>query len=209
MREAARAEIKAAALAELNAGGVEAVSFSAIGRVVGMTPQALYRYFDDREALLAELAADGYRDLAKGLWSAVDTGGDADERLRRLAHAYRRWALANPRLYALIFSSPAGADERLASAAHGAMAAVFRALEGTQGRTLRGARVADLERQLDRWARHRESSTVTANLARSGIAVVSRLHGLVDLELRGQLKSMRIDGALLLDDEIEALIDGA
>ena len=207
MREATRAEIKAEALAELEAGGAEAVSFSAIGRALGMTPQALYRYFHDRDALLAELAADGYRDLAEALRSAVRTGDIPADRLRSLALAYRRWALAYPMVYRLLFSSPAGVDERLARAAHGAMTAVFDALEGTRGRRLRGARAADLERQLTRWTGHVEGNVVKASHARAAIALVSRLHGLVDLELQGQFSSMRIDGALLMDDEIEALID--
>jgi AcrR family transcriptional regulator len=207
IREATRTEVKAAAIAELESGGVDAVSFSAIGRTVGMTPQALYRYFDHREALLAELAADGYRDLGSALRVAFEAGDNAAERLRRLARAYRRWALAHPRLYELIFSSPAGSDERLAASAHEAMAVVLQTLDGTRGLTLRGPRAPDLRLQLDRWLGHREDRMGSADVARAAIAVVSRLHGLVDLELRGQFRSMRLDGALLVEDEVEALID--
>jgi AcrR family transcriptional regulator len=208
VRAATRAEIKAAALAQLEAGGVEAVSFSAVGRSIGMTPQALYRYYDDRGSLLAELAGDGYRALADALRLAVDTGEDPGDRLRKLAHTYRQWALAHPRLYRLLFTSPADADESLAQAAHRAMGVVFDALEGIRGRKLRGKRAALLESQLEEWAGNVERRAVSAVGARAAIALVSRLHGLVDQELQGQFRSMGLAGNLLLDDEIEALIGG-
>jgi len=66
-----REEIKDAALRQLAASGPAGVSVNAIGRELGVSGPALYRYFPSRDALLTELVIDAYEDLAAALREAV------------------------------------------------------------------------------------------------------------------------------------------
>jgi AcrR family transcriptional regulator len=111
-RDRARAElteeIKAVARRHLAEQGSAALSLRAVAREVGMVSSAVYRYFPSRDDLLTALIVDAY--------DAV--GGAAEEALaearRRgvvarwvhVATAIRRWALAHPHEYALIYGSP-------------------------------------------------------------------------------------------------------
>ena len=108
-----RQEVKEAALRQLAEGGPGALSINAIGKELGVSGPALYRYFAGRDALLTELVLDAYADLTEAL-SAVA------RRLPDLAAAYRSWATAHPHRYRLLFGAPApGADpddERLGDA---------------------------------------------------------------------------------------------
>jgi AcrR family transcriptional regulator len=75
---------------------------------MGQSSSALYRYFPNRDDLLTALIVDAYNDL--GLATEL-----AESHVRRTDHvgrwrvaclAIRRWALAHPHEYALIFGSP-------------------------------------------------------------------------------------------------------
>jgi AcrR family transcriptional regulator len=100
MRERYRAhvrhEVKQAALRQLAESGPAAVSISAIGKQLGMSGPALYRYFASRGELLTELTIDAYHDLADALGAAAGRapGRDARARLEELGRAYRSGALA-------------------------------------------------------------------------------------------------------------------
>jgi AcrR family transcriptional regulator len=58
LRDWTRAEIKAAALRQLEEHGVEGISLNAVAKELGMTGPALYRYVSSRDELLAELVVD-------------------------------------------------------------------------------------------------------------------------------------------------------
>ncbi len=82
--------------------------FADIARDMGLTAPALYRYFADRDALLAALMVDGFRDMSLQLRAALDTT-DADDlasRVRAAATAYRAFARADPQRFALLFGLP-------------------------------------------------------------------------------------------------------
>ena len=57
-------EIKQLAMEQISAGGPDAVSLSGIVREMSMSPAAIYRYFANRDALLADLVVDAYDELA-------------------------------------------------------------------------------------------------------------------------------------------------
>jgi len=56
-------------------------------------------------ALQAAVAADGFRKLAGALGKAGEGAADPEEGLGKLAAAYLRFAVANPRLYRLMFGA--------------------------------------------------------------------------------------------------------
>lgn len=92
----------------------EEINMRAVGRAVGMTAPALYRYVDGHEDLLDLLGASLYEELIEELVRARDALEPADHipRLVAMAHAFRNWALAHRHEYGLLFASP------LMSAAH-------------------------------------------------------------------------------------------
>ena len=101
-------EIKAIARRHLASGGAN-LSLRAVARDLGVVSSALYRYFPSRDDLLTALIIDAYDALGSAVESADAAVLDrSDLRTRWLAcsHAVRRWALANPAEYALVFGSP-------------------------------------------------------------------------------------------------------
>lgn len=126
-------EITALARAQVGGGGESAVSLNAIARTMRTSPAALYRYFDNRDDLVAELVVDAYLDLAAHLEAAGS--GVGAEQVRAVARAFRAWALASPNTYRLVFESVSGsglalAADRIRPAAQRSMDVFLRALAG-------------------------------------------------------------------------------
>src|ERR1051325_9627473 len=90
-RRRTTAEIEAAAFALLDAGGLAAVSLAAVGKAMGMTPPALYRYFASREALVDALVTAAYADLGSTVAAVgrdprdADRGAPSGEAVARIA----------------------------------------------------------------------------------------------------------------------------
>ncbi|MER5261014.1 TetR/AcrR family transcriptional regulator [Actinosynnema sp. NPDC002837] len=110
-RERLRAEterdIRRQARALLVEHGRDAVTLRAIAREVGITAPALYRYYDSREDLLRRLAEDICTDLAAELDADLD-GIDEDDvsaQVYAVCRGFRRWALAHPQEFTLVFAS--------------------------------------------------------------------------------------------------------
>jgi AcrR family transcriptional regulator len=85
-RAQVRAEVKQAALAQLAQAGPGGISISAIGRQLGVSGPALYRYFASRDELLTELVIDAYHDLADALTAATSHVPGQDPRGRLETH---------------------------------------------------------------------------------------------------------------------------
>ncbi len=73
-----------------------------------MTVQALYHYFPSRDALVTALVTKAYDDLADAVQAAVDTAADhpVPPRLVVAAEGYRRWAIAHPERFQLLYGTP-------------------------------------------------------------------------------------------------------
>jgi AcrR family transcriptional regulator len=101
-------EIKRVALDHLARDG-SALSLRAVARDMGMVSSAIYRYFPSRDELLTALIIDAYTSLAEAVELADGNVGRRDAYLSRwfaVCHAVRRWAVAKPAEYALIYGSP-------------------------------------------------------------------------------------------------------
>lgn len=117
-RAAATQEILEAAERHIAEYGPHAMSLRAIARGLGMTVQALYHYFPNRDALVTALIAKAYDDLSAAVQAAVDgmgggtaredtAGGDtAAPPLVVAAEGYRRWAIAHPERFQLLYGAP-------------------------------------------------------------------------------------------------------
>ncbi|MBB5806759.1 AcrR family transcriptional regulator [Saccharothrix ecbatanensis] len=110
-RERLRAEterdIRRQARALLVGRGRDAVTLRAIARELGITAPALYRYYDSREDLLRRLADDICTDLAAELNADLRQIGEDDisAQVYSVCRGFRRWALAHPQEFALVFAS--------------------------------------------------------------------------------------------------------
>jgi AcrR family transcriptional regulator len=102
------AEIKRLAWSQIASSGAGALSLRAVAREMGMTSSALYRYYESRDQLLDALVADAFASLADCLEEAERSVAKAawDERSMGIYRNYRRWALAHPTEYALMFGGP-------------------------------------------------------------------------------------------------------
>lgn len=82
--------------------GPEALTVRRIANAAGMSTMNVYSRFGGKDGVIDELYADGYRRLFAEV-DAVTTSDDVPADLERIASAYRAWALANPRYYAIMF----------------------------------------------------------------------------------------------------------
>ncbi|MDQ1736572.1 MAG: hypothetical protein QOH56_2823, partial [Pseudonocardiales bacterium] len=100
-------EIKAAARQHLATDGAN-LSLRAVARDLNMVSSAIYRYFPSRDDLLTALIIDAYTDLGEVAEQAEQAISRADlaGRYRAVAHAIRKWAVANQPEYGLLYGSP-------------------------------------------------------------------------------------------------------
>jgi AcrR family transcriptional regulator len=103
-------QILAAARAAFDQGGVEALSLRDIARAVGITPMAIYRHYENKQALIDALVLD-----ALGEWSARAEAVPRDDPrawLERMGDAFLDFALEKPRRFEAAFLIPTGAARR-------------------------------------------------------------------------------------------------
>ena len=88
----------------LEGGGIDAVTLRAVGERAGVSRQAPYKHFADKEALLSVLAAGYFERFGLEMFGAADEAGDDPLlRLEAMGTAYVRFALENPHRYRLMF----------------------------------------------------------------------------------------------------------
>jgi AcrR family transcriptional regulator len=208
-RAQVRGEVKQAALRQLAQAGPAGLSVSAIGKQLGVSGPALYRYFASRDELLTELVIDAYHDLAGALRAAASQAPSQEPRARleALARAYRSWALAQPHRYRLLYGPPLpGYDahaQRLVDASQAAMNQLLAVLRELGDRTA-PALPQPLASQLTAWGQARDPGTGPATALRA-VLIWSRLHGLVSLEIAGNFASMGIDPDQVFEAQLGAL----
>ncbi|MFJ6071138.1 TetR/AcrR family transcriptional regulator [Streptomyces sp. NPDC093065] len=107
-RTAAVQEIVDAAERHIAAHGPAALSLRAVARGLGMTVQALYHYFPNRDALVTALITKAYGDLSDALQATADSvaGDPSVPRLIAVAEAYRGWGIAHPERFQLLYGTP-------------------------------------------------------------------------------------------------------
>jgi AcrR family transcriptional regulator len=192
-------EIKAIARRHLATDGAN-LSLRAVARDMGMVSSALYRYFASRDDLLTALIIDAYNalgDAAEAGDAAVKDRGDLRGRWLGICHGVRRWALANPAEYALVFGSPVpgyAAPQDTVVAASRTPAALIRILadgisSGTVADPGSGELPDDVRADLIRVRDDFSPGLPEALLARGETGWI-HLFGAVSFELFGQLNNV-------------------
>lgn len=89
----------------LASGGLAALSMREVARRAGVTHQAPYHHFPDKESIVAELVTEGFEELSRRMALANDAAaaGGKTEVLRRAAEAYLGFALEHPAVFRVMF----------------------------------------------------------------------------------------------------------
>jgi AcrR family transcriptional regulator len=85
--------------------GLSALSMREVARRSGVTHQAPYHHFADRESILAELVTQGFDELARRLARANAHGASGDKAalLTASGHAYVGFAIDHPGVFRIMF----------------------------------------------------------------------------------------------------------
>jgi AcrR family transcriptional regulator len=111
-----RAACLTAAMELLAEGDEGTVSLRAVARRARVSPSAPYRHYPDKDALLAAMATQGFRDLRDALVQA-DAKAAVEDRFVAMAQAYVGFGVRNPALFGLMFGHPCSRNHPETSAA--------------------------------------------------------------------------------------------
>jgi AcrR family transcriptional regulator len=101
-------EIKAIARHLMSEGGTTTLSMRPIAAEMRMSVMGLYRYFENRDALLTALIADNFNAMADAMENARDSerSDDPVQKLLAVLIAYRSWAIEHPVDFQLNYGNP-------------------------------------------------------------------------------------------------------
>lgn len=85
--------------------GLGALSMRGMAERLGVTAPALYRHYENKERVLADLVGEAYRVLLGHLSRALE-GDSPWERFRRAGEGYLEFAVEEPRLYQVLYAAP-------------------------------------------------------------------------------------------------------
>ncbi len=83
--------------------GPAGFTLSDAAKLAGVSPAAPYRHFKDRQALLREVAIQGFGELGRRLGAAAAAGGKTG--FLAMGHAYLAFAREEPAYYAAMFNT--------------------------------------------------------------------------------------------------------
>jgi AcrR family transcriptional regulator len=212
IRTATTAEIKDVARQQLVAGGPAAISLRAIGREMGMTAPALYRYFPSLDALVADLTEDLYHELTAAIEAAKRPEEPPLEQLVAMARAFRAWSLAHPSEFGLMFGNPVPGVVRFEEECQGpdhagarfgapfleAFGALMCSRAGTDGPGLTEDQVAQFTAN--------SGVALPPPVVHAYLAAWARLYGLVALEVFGHMRWAMDDTSALFEVELATFV---
>lgn len=101
-----RARMEAAAERLIVRQGAASFTMRELAAEVGCSPMLAYRYFADKNELVAAVRANAFAKFATALeTSDGDAGAEPAARSHRVGEAYVRFAFAHPQLYRLMFDT--------------------------------------------------------------------------------------------------------
>jgi len=129
----ARAALLSAAAELLETEGAARLSLRQSAERAGLSRQAPYNHFADKETLLAELVRDGYQRLGSGIRADAKLGIAPSERLAKAAATYIAFGQERPALFRLMFSKELVNLSKHVSAQEAASAALAELSEIIEG----------------------------------------------------------------------------
>jgi AcrR family transcriptional regulator len=147
--------------------GPQTFTLREVARRAGVSHNAPYRHFRDKDDLLAAVAAEGFDRLTEAMKAAMAKGRTAAERLNLAGRGYVQFALESPQHLLVMFEGPKSADPRPEHAAAAGLA--FQTL-------LEAIAAAQAEGALPK-----------GDVQRFAVVAWSGVHGLAKLAIGGQL----------------------
>lgn len=144
----------------LDTGGPEAVTLREVGARAGVSRNAPYRHFAEKEGLLNAVAVESWDRLAATLQASADVTSSPSARLEAALMEFVQLSREHPHLYRLMFSIPKKDPEagaRAAARAHEEFLSIVAAVVGE------------------------------ADAHRYGALLISTAHGIAGLETSGHL----------------------
>lgn len=206
--------IKDTAWKQIAEYGASALSLRAIARELKISAPAIYNYFPDRDALVTALIIDAFTSFGDWQLEARDSvpAEDFGGQMNAIGLAYRNWAHAYPQRYQLIFGTPIpgykGPVEKIFPASARSLSALVSVVEG-----LRMAGQLNIDSfpkvkseykvSFDMWKTYGGN----ADILSLSVAMIiwSRVHGIVSLEIQGNLPPFGPKGDALYRYELQSI----
>jgi AcrR family transcriptional regulator len=163
MEKSTKVRLIDAAAALIDAGGTRAVTLRAVAQAVGVSHNAPYKHYKDRDAILSAVAERDFHTLEALFDRALRDSPEPEIALRHAIADYIAYGRSHPGRYRLLFSDPE-------------MVVAGGALEGAAMRALKSLTALVEAFQVTGRAAHLPTQQLTALL-------YATLHGLVDIEL--------------------------
>jgi AcrR family transcriptional regulator len=198
--------IKETAWSQIAKFGAPTLSLRAIARELGITAPAIYNYFPRRDDLVTALIIDAYNSFGDSQIAARDALPleDLEGRLSAIGMAYRNWALTYPQRYQLIFGTPipgyAAPVERVFPSGARSLGVLVSVVEALR---VAGRLKADNfpmvspghEATFSIWKNYGgDADVLSLSVA---VLIWSHVHGLVSLEIAGNLPPFGLNGDAL------------
>src|SRR5258706_5927959 len=195
--------IKETAWKQIAEFGAPTLSLRAIARDLKITAPAIYNYFPSRDELVTALIIDAYKSFGDSQLEARDVVPleDIEGRMMAIGVAYRNWAHTYPQRYQLIFGTPlpgyeAPLMEVLPSAARSLSALVsvveqLRVTKKLNVTTFPNVK-AEYKFSFETWKKYGGHADLCFMFY--GMVVLSRVHGIVSLEIANNLPPFGANG---------------
>ncbi len=206
--------IKDTAWGQIARSGAASLSLRAIARELGITAPAIYNYFHDRDALVTALIIDAYTSFGDWQIEARDAvpAEDLSKRLLATGLAYRNWALTYPQRYQLIFGTPIPGYkaplEKVQPSAARSLSALVSVIEGLRAAGKLNAPdfpevTQEYKISFEAWKDYGgKAEPLSLSVA---VLIWAHVHGIVSLEIAGNLPPFGSDGNALYMYEMESL----
>jgi AcrR family transcriptional regulator len=206
--------IKETAWKQIAEFGAPALSLRAIARELKITAPAIYNYFPDRDALVTALIIDAFTSFGDSQLAARDSAPPEDllGRFRAIGIAYRNWAHAYPQRYQLIFGTPipgyVGPIEKIFPSSARSIFALFTVVESF--RAAGKLTVDSFPPVKDEYKAHYEMWETQVGEVRPvsvfvAMVIWARVHGIVSLEIQGNLPPFGRTGDELYLYELDSI----
>jgi len=206
--------IKEAAWKQIAELGASALSLRAIARELKITAPAIYNYFRDRDALVTALIIDAFTSFGDWQIEARDSVSENDltGRMDAIGHAYRDWAHAYPQRYQLIFGAPIpgyeSPIEKIFPSSARSLSALVSVVEGLRAAGKLNVNSfpkvkSEYKVSFEMWKTYGGN----ANILSLSVAMIiwARVHGIVSLEIQGNLPPFGARGDALYRYELQSI----
>ncbi|WP_206068697.1 WHG domain-containing protein [Nonomuraea composti] len=195
---ALRQDLLDAAMRVLREQGAPYLTLRRVADAAATSTMGIYTCFGSRAGLLEAIYEHGFHLLHEAMTSSLNGHTDPRARIMAVAYGYRRFALTDPALYALMFERPLPDFDPSPEQRHEALRHCF----GLLTEATAAAAQAGLIR--------------SSNPQRSAYLIWTTIHGLVSIELTCSLRTplpgwflnSREEGERILTEGVQSLLAG-